>query len=57
MKDAHKAMCGNSSEENRNRYKSMKNKAKKAVSKEMQKAEVELTELKNLPNWMLRVAK
>ena len=30
-KDAHKAMCRNSSEENNNRYKSMKRKAKKAV--------------------------
>ena len=32
-KDVNKAMCRNSTEENRRRYKSMKNKAKKAVSK------------------------
>ena len=30
-KDAHKAMCRNSNEENKKRYKSMKNEAKKAV--------------------------
>ena len=30
-KDAHKAMCQNSTEENKRRYKSMKNKAKKSV--------------------------
>ena len=29
-KDAHKAMCQNSTEGNKRRYKSMKNKAKKA---------------------------
>ena len=34
-KEAHKAMCENSTEENKRRYKSMKNKAKKAVSKVM----------------------
>ena len=34
-KDAHNAMCQNSTEENKKRYKSMKNKAKKAVSKAM----------------------
>ena len=33
-KDAHKAMCGNSTE-NRNRYKIIKNETKKAVSKAM----------------------
>ena len=32
-KDAHKAMCQNNTEENKIKYKSMKNKAKKAVSK------------------------
>ena len=31
MKDAHKAMCKNSTEDNKNRCKSMKNKASKAV--------------------------
>ena len=37
-KDAHKAMCGNSTEnstEERNRYKIIKNETKKAVSKAM----------------------
>ena len=44
-KDAGKVMCWNSTEENRRRYKSMKNKAKKAVSKAMrEKAEEALTE-------------
>ena len=32
-KEAHKAMCQNSTVENKRRYKSMKNKANKAVSK------------------------
>ena len=34
-KEAHKAMCQNSTEENKGRYESMKNKANKAVSKAM----------------------
>ena len=34
-KEAHKAMFQNSTEENKRRYKSMKNKANKAVSKAM----------------------
>ena len=34
-KDAHKAICQNSNEENKRRHKSMKNKVKKAVSKAM----------------------
>ena len=34
-KESHKAMCQNSTEENKRRYKSLKNKAKKAVSKAM----------------------
>ena len=33
--DVHKAMCQNSTEENKRRYENMKNKAKKAVSKAM----------------------
>ena len=38
-------MCWNSTEENKRRYKSMKNEAKKAVSKaKREKAEVVLTE-------------
>ena len=35
MKHAHKPMCQNCSEENKRRHKSMKNKAKNAVSKAM----------------------
>ena len=46
-KDAHKAMGRNSAEKNRNRHKSMKNKARKVVSKATrEKAEGALTELK-----------
>ena len=36
-KDTHKAMCRYSSEENRNRQQSMKNKAKKAARKAVRK--------------------
>ena len=49
MKKAHKAMCQNHTEENKSKYKSMKNKASKAASKAMrEKAEEALTKL---PNW------
>ena len=45
--DAHEATCRNSSDENRNRYNGMKNKANKSVSKAMRKkVEERLTELK-----------
>ena len=44
-KDAHKAMCQNSTEENKRRYERMRSKTKKAVSIAMrEKAEEELTE-------------
>ena len=57
-KEAHKAMCQNSTEDKKRRHKSMKNKANKAVSKAMrEKAEEALTELQNCPNWMPRLAK
>ena len=57
-KDAHKAMCRNSTEKNMKWYKSMKNKARKAVSKEMsEKAEEELTELRKCPNGMFSLVK
>ena len=47
-KYAHKAMNCNSTEENKRRYKSMKDKTKKAVSKAMrEKAEEALTVLQN----------
>ena len=49
-KEAHKAMCQNSTEENKRRCKSMKN---KAVSKAIrEKAEEELKEFKKYTNWM-----
>ena len=51
-------MCINSIDENKKRNKSTKNKAKKAVSKAMrEKAEEELTELKNCSNGMIRLVK
>ena len=57
-KDAQKAMCLNSTEENKSRYESMKNKAKKAVSKALrEKAEEVLTELQHCPNGMFRLVK
>ena len=34
-RDAHMAMCSNSTEENKRRYKNMKNEAMKSVSKAM----------------------
>ena len=57
-KEAHKAMCQNSTEENKRRYENMKIKAKKAVSIAMrEKAEEALAELQNCPNGMLRSVK
>ena len=54
--DAHKAMCQNSTEENKRRYKSMKNKTKKAVSQAMrEKAEEVLSELQYCPDGMFRL--
>ena len=42
-KKAHKAVCQNNTEENKRRHESMRNKAKKAVSKAMrEKAEAAL---------------
>ena len=56
-KDAHKGMCQNSTEDNKRRYESMKNKASKTVSQAMrEKAEESLTELTNCQNGMLRLA-
>ena len=52
-KEAHKAMCQNSTEENK-RYKGMKNKANKSVR---EKAEEVLTELQDCPNGMIRLVK
>ena len=54
-KEEHKAMCQNSTEENKRRYNGMKN---KAVSKAMrEKAEELLPELQNCPNGMFRPVK
>ena len=51
-------MWQNSTEENKRRYKSMKNKAKKIVTKAMrEKAEEALTELQNCQNGMIRLGK
>ena len=56
-KEAHKAMCQCSTEEDK-MHKSMKNKANKAASKAMKaKAEEALTELQNCPNGMHRPVK
>ena len=57
-KKAHKAICQNCTDKNERRYKSMKNKANKAVSKAMrQKAEVTLTGLQNSPNGKYRLVR
>ena len=54
----HKAMCQISTDENKRRHKSMKNKAKKAVSKAMrEKAKEALTELQNCPYGKLMLVK
>ena len=56
--DAHKVMFQKNTEENKRRYKSMKNKVKKAVSKTMrEKAEDALTVLQNYQNGMHRLVK
>ena len=55
-KDAHNAMCQNSTEENKRRFESMKSKAKKAVSKAMrEKAEEVVSDLKNCPIGIFRL--
>ena len=56
--DANKVMCPNNSEDNKRKYRSMKNKAKKAVSKAIrEKADEAFAELKMCPNWMFRMVK
>ena len=52
-KEAHMAMSQNSTEENKRRYRSMKNKAVLKAMREM--AEEALTELLNCPNGMFRL--
>ena len=57
-KGASKVMCKINTEENKKRYKSMKNKAKKAVSKAMREnVEEVLIELKYCPNGMFRLVR
>ena len=57
-KEVHKVMCQNSTEENKRRYRSMKNKANKAVSKAMrEKADEALTDFQNCPNGMFRLVR
>ena len=52
------AICQNSTVEYRRRYKIMKTKGNKAVSKAMRvKTEEALTELQNFPNGMFRLVK
>ena len=54
-KNIHKAMCISSTEKNKNRYESMKNKVKKAVSKgTIEKAEDGCNQLKICPNVIVR---
>ena len=54
----HKAMCENRTEENKRRYKSMKNTAKEAVSEALrEKAEEVLTELQHCSNWIFILTK
>ena len=56
--EAHKAICLNRTEENKWRFKSMKNKASKGVSTAIgEKAKETNTELQNCPNGMLRLVK
>ena len=50
------AMCGNSIEENKNRYKCMKNKAKKGISMAMRE-KTSFFFFFNCPNWMFRLVK
>ena len=55
---ARREMCRNNSEENKRTYKSVKNRARKAVSKAVrEKAEEVLSELQNCPNWMFGLVK
>ena len=57
-KESTQGMCQNNTEENKRRYESMRNNAKKSVSKAMkEKAEEALTELQNCPYGMLRLVK
>ena len=50
MKDAHRALCQSSTEENKSRYKSMRSKANEINKAMRENAEEVLTELQNCPN-------
>ena len=57
-KDAHMEMCKSETEANKARYKNMKNRAKKVVSKVMKKAaKRELRELNKHPNKVFKLVK
>ena len=57
-KDAHKEMCISETEANKARYKNMKNRAKKVVSKAMKEAvKRELRELSKHPNKVFKLVK
>ena len=57
-KDAHKEMCKSGTEANKARYKNMKNRAKKVVTKAMKEAaEQELRELSEHPNKVFKLVK
>ena len=57
-KDAHKEMCKSRTEANKARYKNMKNRAKKVVTKAMKEAaERELRELSEHPNKVFKLVK
>ena len=56
MKDTHKVMCRNSTEENKRRHRQTKNKVRKTVSRATrEKAEEVLIELKNCLNGMFKL--
>ena len=58
VKDAHKEMCKSRTEANRARYKNMKNRAKKMVTKATEEtAERELRELSEHPNKVFKLVK
>ena len=57
-KDTHKEMCKSGTEENKARYKNMKNRVKKVVAKAMKEAaEQELRELSEHPNKVFKLVK
>ena len=57
-KDVHKEMCKSGTEENKARYKNMKNRVKKVVAKAMKEAaEQELRELSEHPNKVFKLVK